>query len=415
MKAKFKRRTFIKSGIASGVSLAAFGKYAFSTEANVKPFILVIQASGGWDQSLVFDFKPSTTGLYLDPNQTQVNANGLQYVSNSTLRPNVDLFFNTHASKCTIINGVFCHELDHQSALQKTSSAFNLRNNKRINYLSYYAANVGTGNALSHLAIDVPVESDTASIYTFEMTLDAIENHYPNYLSGYSNSNTRGKISNYLSEAFTNFSINRINDTYDGRKVDSITSKFLSNDATANIVNTNFDGTQLTKLRKRAFFALKMFEKGYTKAATVLDEDKLSWDTHTDFNDFALTTQSNRFNQLFDDLNAIIQQAESLGISDKLMIIVKSEMGRDSRVSSKNHWPYTSCLIWSNDLNGSKTVGKTDEFLRGEKLDQVLGIKNGDYVTEVTFNSIFAALFQKNGLDKNQLWKRELLPSFFIL
>ncbi|MDB2447442.1 DUF1501 domain-containing protein, partial [bacterium] len=154
-------------------------------------------------------------------------------------------------------------------------------------------------------------------------------------------------------------------------------------------------------------------DAGYTQTASVLDETHLAWDTHSN----ALADQSTRFDSLFGDLKIILDEAVSLGIDDQLLVVVKSEFGRDSRVSvnSKDHWPYSSCLIWNKTITGGKTVGLTDEYLRGKKLDPYLQTDTGTNSVLVTHDSIFAALFQSFGVSASLLWGEDLVPTNFIL
>lgn len=409
---KISRRDLLKMGAASGTLMTGAGRVL--SQSVTYPFILQIECSGGWDQSMVFDNKVGSTVLQIDGSASlATGAGGINFVSSAN-RPSVDSYFNSHGAETTIVNGIFTRDLDHDLAQRRTNGVRNPLTNNPISFLTYYSTLTGLSKSYPHIISDVLNEADLYDVLTYKASLDFLKNADTRYLSGFGAA-TKSSLKDYLSKVYSRFSLGRINAEYDGRKVNTISSKALQESVSSSLLtaNTLYDDTQPTNLRKRTFFALKMFEKGYSQAASVLDEEELSWDNHQT----TTTSQNTNFERLFSDLEAIVDEAISLGIADNLIIVVKSEIGRDSRVSlnSKDHWPYTSCLIWSRQLTGGKVVGQTDDYLRGLKVDSYTGAAAPSYGVEVTFDSIYAAIFQKYGIDQKLLFGSNLIPGYFIL
>ena len=409
-----KRRDFLKLSGFSAISATGFSRKIIAETEDTTEYILTIECQGGWDQTLVFDNKLGSNILKVDPSASLgTGAGGINYVHNSS-RPNVKTFFDTYGDNSTIVNGILTHDLDAHLAQRSTNSVKSVTLNENLNYSTFYASAAAPLKPYPHVSIDLPNDSASYEVYSYHGSLEAIESIQTssNYLSGFSAA-TKNALKAYLSNAYLSFSSGRINGTYTGRKINSLASKGMKENSWISVLTANFDNTQASNLTKRAILALNLFNSNYTQTANILDDTPHSWDDHTN----TLSAQNTRFDNLFRDLKIIIDYAVTLGIADRLTILVKSETGRDSRVSlnEKDHWPYTSCLIWSKSITGSKVVGKTDEYLRGIKLDPVSGLENTASEIEVSFDSIYAALFQNFGVNKNLLWKEDLSPSYFIL
>lgn len=407
------RRSLLKNGVGTlpllGISP---GQMALSQSTTTYPFFLVIECSGGWDQTLVFDDKLSVSTVSTDGSaSSETGAGTLTYVHNAS-RPAVKNFFDSQGVYSTIVNGILCHSVDHDVALEQTTTTLSVTTEEITNYLTFYSTLVGAGTGFPALSVDLPVTPGTLDRNTYRVTLDDLENRLPQYRSSFSES-TKAALRSYLNATYTNFTSGRLIGNSSGLKLNAFASKGLKEDAAPSVFGSLFDATETTSLRKRAKFALNLFANNYAMTAHVLDEDKLSWDDHSN----TISAGGARFNRLFEDLSDIVAHAESLGIDQRLVIVVKSEMGRHPRIVSglKNHWPFTSCLIWNKNMAGGKTVGQTDDYLRGLKLDPSIATENSANAVEVTFDSIFSALFSYSGVNSRLLWNEEILPANFII
>lgn len=407
------RRDLLKIMGASGVCASSLGRLANAQSENPSyPYILVIECSGGWDQTTVFDNKQSVPTVSTDPSSfVQSGPGNLSYVTNAAM-PSVQTFFDNFGENSTIVNGIYCHELDHKKALRRTNSTYSVTSEQVTSYLAHYATIVGAGRSFPHLVSDLPFEASLYDTFTFMYSLEDVSTLYPSYMSGFSSTSVSA-LRTYLNDSYSNFAASRISNTYSGRKIISLASKAPKEDAAVSILTSNYDATQSTNLRKRATLALNMFKNGYSQSAHILDETTLSWDSHEN----TISAQRTNFERLFADLNEILTYATSLNIQDNLVVIVKSEFGRHPRLinNGKNHWPFTSCLIWNKQLTGAKVCGQTDDYLRGKKLDPYLATEDSANAVEITFDSIFAGIFQRFAVAPSLLWPATLTPNNFIL
>ena len=63
---------------------------------------------------------------------------------------------------------------------------------------------------------------------------------------------------------------------------------------------------------------------------------------------------------------------ESYGLLNDTMVVVVSEMSRTPVMNSdngKDHWSYTSALLFGGNLEGGRVLGGTDETLSGQGIN----------------------------------------------
>lgn len=63
-------------------------------------------------------------------------------------------------------------------------------------------------------------------------------------------------------------------------------------------------------------------------------------------------------------LDHLLRRAEDLGLRDKLVVVVQSEMGRTpnyNKGNGKDHWSVGSILFLGAGIKGDRMVGATDE------------------------------------------------------
>ena len=135
------------------------------------------------------------------------------------------------------------------------------------------------------------------------------------------------------------------------------------------------DFESLSDLRKQSYVALRAFKSGLSVSANLFLD---GWDTHNN-NDLG---QTNKMWVLFRALAYIKDAAESLGIADRLNIIVGSDFGRTTHYSSvgnpnsgKDHHPVTSwmTMLWDQGRDsGLRVIGETDHRVLARPLNAAL-------------------------------------------
>ena len=88
-------------------------------------------------------------------------------------------------------------------------------------------------------------------------------------------------------------------------------------------------------------------------------------------------------------------------LSENTTVVVFSEMGRTPQLNAtlgKDHWPYTSVLLWGTGLSNMGVLGGFDELYHGFPVDLASGesMENGPVLS---IESIGAALLVQGGVD----------------
>ena len=63
-------------------------------------------------------------------------------------------------------------------------------------------------------------------------------------------------------------------------------------------------------------------------------------------------------------IDYLVKRSEELGIREKLVIIVQSEMGRTphyNKGDGKDHWSIGSIMFMGQGISGNRVIGATDE------------------------------------------------------
>ncbi len=119
--------------------------------------------------------------------------------------------------------------------------------------------------------------------------------------------------------------------------------------------------------------ALDSFDQGISRTATVAFAGRcaVTFDTHTDNG-----AQSWHMDDLFDHLDYLAQGIDSRSLTDRVTVVVFSEMGRHPQLNSqqgKHHWTFTSALLFGAGLQGGQVIGAFDEAAMGRPVDPTSG------------------------------------------
>ena len=77
-----------------------------------------------------------------------------------------------------------------------------------------------------------------------------------------------------------------------------------------------------------------------------------------------------------DDLLALTPAASGAPLADETVVVVVSEMGRTPALNSdngKDHWPYTSAMLFGTPVAGDQQIGGFDENFSGKTVDLASG------------------------------------------
>lgn len=403
---KISRRNAIKRlaqlTAVTGVGAPGLSKvFANPRELGFSPYILTIHCDGGWDPTMVFDNKISSSLVTTEPGSTvSLGAGNLPYIANAN-RPSVSSFFNQYGSNATIINGITSNSLSHDQAKLYASASFSPETNRYTDWLSFYATQLGSSLPLPHVVIDAPYLPGPYSNFTSYLTDAMIAEYQTEPLTGSSTlaETSLTSLTSYLQKAYVATLDNNIGTYLDSEKIQAITYSVIKEDYLKTALRSITLDNAKSTFSNHGKIAINLFAKGYSQSVSLQAGKPREWDTHRNH----FTKQSTSFEMLFSGLLDILSEADTLGILDKLTIVVKSEMGRAPKINSseqngKDHWAYTSSLLWGAGIAKAKVIGATDDSLIGYKINPIFGSYTDPDTTNLNLNHIYAGLFSITGI-----------------
>jgi uncharacterized protein (DUF1501 family) len=158
----------------------------------------------------------------------------------------------------------------------------------------------------------------------------------------------------------------------------------------------------LERFDQQAQLALAAFKAGLAVSANL---QLGGFDTHSNHN----RDQSRQLAKLLGGINFLMDQAAAQGLADKLVVIVGSDFGRGPHYNStnenggKDHWPISTVLAMGPGIAGDRVIGATNDEQRARPIDpgSLAAIDSGG--VKVTPQLIHLALRRLAGLDGTEV------------
>ncbi|XOV81285.1 MAG: DUF1501 domain-containing protein [Aestuariibacter sp.] len=368
------RRNFLKAaGASSLISTlpASFNLYAAPADYNGK-LLITVQAEGGWDVTSFCDPKMNVPGE-LEINHWARTAEtqtigGLSYApfaANST-------FFQKYYQDILVINGVDAQTNSHTAGVVHNWSGRISEGFPSLTAL--FAAQHGAGLPIAYINNGGYADTGGLTRYTRLEEAGPIGNIiYPNtprwdpensYLHNDDWARIReaqqGRMQS-LTEAQNltpRQSLNRSN------FVSSLDSASILTDFASALRNAGDiqepaqGGNFYSTLRRQAQMALIAMSSGVSVAADLMHWGFDTHQTHDTDHDWLLT-------ELTGGLDYLWTYAETLGIADRLVVVVASDFARTpwyNDTDGKDHWPIGSFMVMERNQNyTNRTVGLTND------------------------------------------------------
>ncbi|MEE2785776.1 MAG: DUF1501 domain-containing protein [Myxococcota bacterium] len=439
-----KRRQFMKLSAAAGLSLLApNARYALAAEelrGFGGPFWVTINLAGAWDTTLFCD--PKGNQLTTNPAKGPINLyhpDTIESVSvgNTTLRlgpggpAEASMYYVTPSGGgapvhivdalaqrgLTILNGIDAGLTNHRSGEQLAMAGSTKANFPTLAALAAYERLVDRE--------DRPAPNGPMPLISFG-GYDGTANLVPvtrlaaiDVLGQITQPNVIG-IGDRKSEMHSARTLASINRFLDRRRAEHEAQVLLPSRAQAmsqlfvarskehhvsELLRTDFDFAtfeSLSSFRKQIYVALRAFKGGLAASSNLLLG---GWDTHQ-LND---NPQRNRLRILFDGLNYLKEQADHLGVTEQLNIVVGSDFGRTTYYNGvdnhagKDHHSVTSwmTMLWAeNRDSGLRVVGQTNDMVEAEPLRADLSVAQANEAgTVMTPGIIHNELRRIAGLD----------------
>ena len=363
-----KRRNFLKilggSGFAAALPIVLPGLIGQAQAAAALPWnglvLLSLHVRGGLDQSSWTDPRNDSSINHYAQNSQAGNAGNLWY---APLGDN-QAFFEKYYDRILVVNGLDLQTNSHSSAGQNQHTGRLAKGFPSIDAL--YAAIAGEGLPMPWLLFGGP--SMGGGIQAYTRLTDGVN------LASLANANARNPKTLYLRagdksilDRYRQERLERLAQTagnlpFEQRQIEQLLTARSNTELFSelqNVLPDNFDfegkgGTDgvLNGVHK----ALVSFSAGVSVAATF--DTRRGWDTHSD-HDKVIDGNCSELTRILD---YIWSKAETIGVADRLLVHVGSDVGRTAHYNSKNgkdHLSTTTNLLmmknqpWSNRIVGA--------------------------------------------------------------
>lgn len=153
------------------------------------------------------------------------------------------------------------------------------------------------------------------------------------------------------------------------------------------------------RLSQQAEIALASFKAGVCVAANLTIGQ---FDSHAN-ND---VDQMKLIPELLSGIAYLVHRAEELGLRERLVVVVQSEMGRTpnyNQGNGKDHWSIGSVMFMGRGIKGNRVIGATDEQQRARPLDpQTLSVEQ-DQGIRIRPEHVHESLRELAGVAKHPL------------
>jgi len=403
--------------LAATVPLSSFPKTELfaATQDYSGPLWITIHAEGGWDPTSFCDPK-GYNGIADANNPERINnydRNNIRQIGNFQVAPppdsflsggenftenlyNAEAFFTKYAQRLLVLNGIDVKTNSHSNGKLNTWSG-----RMRTGFPSFAALTAGTlapslplsylvnGGYSSPADLVIPTRMDSRGLATL------YEIAYPNRSAAPKNDNSSTYFSDSVKQLIENASLARIerlkSDESLPRVKDALQNLSISREETWRLSNftssveafssktaTDFnDRNNAFKLYQQGRLVLAAYQAGVTCSANITMG---GFDTHGDHD----ARQYPRLMDLLLGIDGIIQEAELRGLSDRVVLVIGSELGRTNKYNKndgKDHWPVTSMMLMGNSLqriDGNRVIGATNDIQKSVKIDPLSLIPDYD-------------------------------------
>lgn len=382
---RISRRTALKASAAAAACVALpsvlHRASAQTAPAAAASKLVIVLASGGWDQTYVLDPKLGASGV--DAAEGTIQQFGDIPILVHPSRPAVTRFFTRYAERVTVLNGVQTRSFVHPDCMKRVLTgspsettpdmgaitAFERGRELPVPYLALggqarsgpFAAvtgRTGTTNQLAALVDDAAAYPGPSGPFIPEVGLSPTEDE-------------RALVRSYLDASTARLAATRGQTGYNKKRVEDFAASLDRAERLRAFARDNGAGDRdyTLDLDVQIPLAVRALEQGLSCAALMQTND---WDTHQDN-----ARQSMKFEGMFGALELLVDALEQRALLDDTLVLVLSEMGRTPKLNAdngKDHWPVTSAMLLGAGVRGGQVLGGTGEGLEALPLDLATGL-----------------------------------------
>lgn len=399
------RRFFLCSAAAGAAGLAV----PRTSRAEGDPrFLLIVFAQGGWDVCYALDPKRAPA-CDVPRGEVKTYPSGLRVLT-AAERPSVRAFFDAHAARSAVVNGIWIGSVAHAAA--RTRMLTGTRSQRSPDLAAIFAASVAERRpALALPYVDLGGGGRAGPLASFMGRVGAT-NQLVNLL-GREAPEGKGKrrgdagLAEPERAALAAFVARRTDAAaadpggamVPGLRASLDRAEALRGDQALRALEPG----RATSLAQQGELAVALF-RGGTSCAAYLDT-RLDWDTHDDIAD-----QGRSHEQLFAELIQIAARLQEADLLGRTTVAVLSEFSRTPRLNDqegKDHWPVASALLFGGGVRPGR-YGATDERLGAlrVRLDDGAASESGGLLK---YDNFAAGLLESLGVSSRR-WLNSVEP-----
>ncbi len=358
------RRHFL-FGAAAGLGALAVPKV--SRAADAPRFLLIVFAQGAWDVTHCLDPKRAPA---CDVPEGAVTAypNGVRVLT-SAARPSVRGFFDAHAGRCAVVNGLWIGSVAHNPARIRMLTGTRSERNPDIGAI-FAATTAEQRPQLALPYVDLgggayagPLASVMGRVGSTNQLVTLIDRSKA-FRAGPRAPGSRFAPDQGERDALNRFVAARAEAAAKAPGSAALAGYRGSLERAESLRRDpqllGMEVGRTTTLAQQGALAVELFRGGVSCAAFL--DTRLDWDTHDDIAD-----QGRSHEQLFAELTQIAGKLDAAGLLERTTVAVLSEFGRTPKLNDqaqpgKDHWPVTSALLFGGGVRPG-TYGATDDSL----------------------------------------------------
>ena len=407
----YNRRDFILNTAMSALGMTFFNfdkSFANNNSSGIAKNLILVLNRGGWDTTYVFDAKPESS--FVDTPQGSFREFENITLFTHTSRPHITTFFERYGQCSTIINGINVPSVSHPGCLVRMLTGTRKRSNPDfatiignilgadlpIPYLAFGEASF-KGDFASGVG-HVGATSQLRSLVDINRTYPPISSDWHRYNP---TSEEESLIQNYVKERLRDQKTKRGQYGYNKNIIKDFELSLNRGHQLPQFAEIFGNRGRKLRLEEQAVLSVEALEKGLSRA--ILIDSGLDWDTHTNNE-----SQGMHFNTMFESLIILAEELENKTSSsgtflDETLVVVLSEMGRTPILTDggKNHWPFTSMLLFGAGVRGGSQNGATDDLLVGVPIDYQTGQKSS-VGSILNSENVIAGILKLMGIDSQK-------------
>ena len=347
---------------------------------------LFVFANGGWDTTRVFTPMIGNPAVVPEDGAVLAEEGGIPFVDHEE-RPSVRAFFEAHAHRACVINGLevrsVAHELCRRIVLTGSTTGGD-------DWPALIAAASASPLLFPHLVLAGPAFTREHSGLVVRV---GDNGQLPELLAGTAFDLSALPVSGpsptaeALTDDFVRARIDARRATASPGRAQAFLERYAETLDQLATLGPDAEGLDLSSavvgcrrsVPDDAGLVFDAFSAGLSRCAMIEDQGwcASSWDTHE-----GNFMQSWHFEELFAGLLGLLDQLDAApgsgggSLADETTVVVFSEMGRhpvENSRGGKEHWSYTSAMILGAGVQGGQVIGGLDEQGQGITVDLASG------------------------------------------